>query len=146
MKKAKKGDTVQVEYTGKLEDGTVFDSSEQHGKPLEFTIGEGQVIEAFEQAFIDMSEGEKKQITIAPAEAYGDYDPSLVKDLPKDCFPPEQEIQPGMVFVMKLQNGRQIPVRIAKVEEESITVDLNPPLAGKTLVFDIKLTAIGQAK
>lgn len=142
MKKAKKGDTIQVQYTGKLEDGTVFDSSEHHGKPLEFTIGNGEVIKAFEQAFIDMSEGEEKQITITASDAYGEYDPGLVKDLPRDCFPAEQNIQSGMVFVMKLENGRQIPVRIAKVDESTVTVDLNPPLAGKNLVFDIKLENI----
>jgi len=142
MTKAKKGDTVQVEYVGKLEDGTVFDSSEHHGKPLEFTIGNGQVIEAFENAFIGMNTGDEKEIKIPPNEAYGEYDPNLVKALPKDCFPPDQDIQPGMMFSMNLQNGHKILVRITKVEESTITVDLNPPLAGKTLVFNIKLVGI----
>ena len=144
MTKAKKGDTVKVEYVGKLEDGTIFDSSEHHGKPLEFTIGDGQVIEAFENAFIGMSEGDEKEITISPPQAYGDYNPELVKALPREYFPPDQDIQPGMMFTMKLENGHQIPVRISSVDETTITVDLNPPLAGKTLIFQIKLVGFAE--
>ncbi len=139
---AKKGDKVRVEYVGKLEDGTIFDSSEKHNTPLEFIAGGGQLIKGFEDAVIGMNIGEEKEIKIPPEEAYGMPNPDFVKDVPRDCFPPEQEIEPGMVFVMKMENGKQIPLRITLVSDDKVTVDLNPPLAGKTLIFKIKLLDI----
>jgi FKBP-type peptidyl-prolyl cis-trans isomerase 2 len=142
MTKVKKGDKVQVEYVGTLEDGTVFDSSEKHGSPLEFEAGGGELIKGFDDAVVGMAQGEEKEITIPPTGGYGKHNPELVKELPRDCFPKDQDIQPGMMFMMGLQDGRQIPVRIAKVSDGTITVDLNPPLAGKTLIFKIKLLAI----
>ncbi len=142
MKIVKKGDKVKIEYVGKLEDGTVFDSTENHGQPLEFEAGAGMLLAAFEENVIGMGEGEEKKITLSPGEAYGDYNPELVRDLPKNCFPQDQKIEAGMVFLMKLQNGKQYPVRIVEVEDEKIKVDLNPPLAGKTLIFEIKVLQI----
>jgi len=138
----KKGDKVKVDYIGRLEDGTIFDSSEKHNAPLEFIAGGGQLIKGFEEAVIGMNIGEEKEIKIPPEEAYGMPNPDFVKEVPRDCFPPEQEIAPGMVFVMKTENGKQIPLRIALVSDDKVTVDLNPPLAGKTLIFKIKLLDI----
>lgn len=142
MEIAKKGDKVKVEYVGSLEDGTVFDSSEMHNEPLEFVVGTGQLIKGFDDAVVGMKIGEEKEIRLPPEEAYGAHNPEFVKDMPRECFPQDQDIQPGMMFMVALQDGRQIPVRISQVSEETITVDLNPPLAGKTLVFKIKLLEI----
>jgi FKBP-type peptidyl-prolyl cis-trans isomerase 2 len=143
MTGVKKGDKIKVEYVGKLEDGTVFDSSEKHDAPLEFTVGDGQIIKGFEEAVLGMKVGEEKEIKLPPEEGYGPHNPELVKDMPKDCFnSQDEEIKAGMVFLMDLPNGRQIPVRIANVTEEMVTIDLNPPLAGKTLIFQIKILDI----
>lgn len=138
----KKGDRVKVEYTGKLEDGTVFDSSENHGKPLEFEAGEGKLIKGFDEAVLGMKKGEEKEITLQPDEAYGEYDSSLVKELPRNQFPEEKPLEEGMTMMLRLQNGQQIPAQITEVTEENVTLDLNPPLAGKTLHFKIKVVDI----
>jgi FKBP-type peptidyl-prolyl cis-trans isomerase 2 len=142
MAGVKKGDKIKVEYTGKLEDGTVFDSSEKHENPFEFTVGAGEVIQGFDDAVVGMEKGEEKEITIPAEHAYGSYNADLLKDLPRDSFPQDQDISEGMVFIMKLEDGRQVPFRISKISTEQITVDLNPPLAGKTLVFWIKVVDI----
>jgi FKBP-type peptidyl-prolyl cis-trans isomerase 2 len=144
MTQAKIGDKVCVEYVGMLEDGTVFDSSEKYEDPLEFTIGEGQLIKGFENAIIGMEIGQEKEIKLEPFEAYGQYNPEYVKKMPKDMFPENEEINAGMVYFLNLPDGRQYPVRVSEVEEETITIDLNPPLAGKTLVFKIKLLKINE--
>jgi len=138
----KKGNKIKVEYVGTLEDGTVFDSSEKQGAPLEFEAGAGQLIKGFDDAVLGMKQGEEKEIKIAPKDAYGEHNPELIKAIPKDSFPQNQEIQPGMIFMMGLQDGRQIPVRISQVSNDTVTVDLNPPLAGKTLFFKIKVVDI----
>jgi len=142
MTTVENGNTIQVEYEGRLEDGTVFDSSKNHGQPLEFCVGTGQIIKGFDDAVIGMNIGEEKEITIPPEEAYGEYQKELVRDLPRNAFPEDQDVQAGMVFIMNLEDGRQVPVRIANVTDQAVTVDLNPPLAGKTLIFKIKLVAI----
>jgi len=138
----KKGDKVKVEYVGTLEDGTVFDSSEKHGEPLEFEAGTGQLIKGFDDAVLGMKKGEEKEVKIAPKDAYGEHNPELVKEMPRGLFPQNQDIKAGMVFMMGLQDGRQIPVKISQVSDDTITVDLNPLLAGKTLIFKIKIVAI----
>ncbi len=142
MDLVKEGDTIKVEYTGSLEDGTIFDSSEKHEEPLQFTVGEGKIIKGFDQAVVGMKVGEEKEVKIPPEKAYGQYNPELVKDLPRNVFPEGQEIKQDMIFMMSLPDNRQVPVRITKVGEEQVTVDLNSPLAGKTLVFKIKVLSI----
>jgi len=137
-----KGNKIKVEYVGKLEDGTVFDSSEKHDHPLEFTVGEKQLIKGFDNAVVGMKIGEEKEIKIPPEEAYGPHNPDFVREMPKDMFPKDQEIKPGMIFMVDTNDGRQIPVRVTKVADENVTIDLNPPLAGKTLVFKIKVLEI----
>jgi FKBP-type peptidyl-prolyl cis-trans isomerase 2 len=143
MSVVKKGDKIKVEYEGKLEDGTIFDSSKKHEAPLEFTVGEGQLIKGFEEAVVGMNVGEEKEIKLLPEEAYGNHNPELVREMPKETFQSDQEIEPGMMFLMNLPDGRQIPVRITNVSDEKVTIDLNSPLAGKTLVFKIKVLEIG---
>jgi len=142
MTEVKKGDTIKVEYTGRLKDGTVFDTSDNHDEPLEFTVGDQKLIRGFDNAVVGMQEGEEKEVTIPPEEGYGNHNPELVRDLPRDIFPEDQEVEPGMVFMMALQDGRKIPVRIAEVSDGQVKVDLNSPLAGKTLVFTIKIVEI----
>lgn len=138
----KKGDKVKVEYEGKLEDGTVFDSSKSHGKPLEFEVGSGKVIKGFDEGVVGMEIGEEKEIRIEPKDAYGDHNPELIKKVPKDKLPKEQEVKPGMMLLMGLPNGAQLPVKITEVGDKEVTLDLNHPLAGKTLIFKVKIVGI----
>ena len=142
--KAKIGDKVKVEYHGTLEDGTVFDSSTHgdHSHPIEFQLGSKQVIPGFENAMIGMENREEKEIKLLPSEAYGDHNPELVKKLPRDRLPPEIQPKEGMILVLNAPNGIQIPTKIVKVEDSIVTIDLNHPLAGKTLKFKIKLLGI----
>lgn len=138
----KKGDKVKVEYTGTLGNGTVFDSSEKHGQPLEFEIGSGQIIKGFENVVIGMEKGEEKDITLKPEEAYGKLDERLKKEIPRYQLPKEQEPKVGMTLLMGLPNGNQIPAKIVEIKDNSVVIDLNHPLAGKTLHFKIKIVDI----
>jgi FKBP-type peptidyl-prolyl cis-trans isomerase 2 len=137
----KKGDKVKVDYTGTLEDGTVFDTSE--GKqPLEFEAGSGQLIKGFDQAVIGMKKGEEKEITVKPSEAYGDVNPDMLKKVPRDQLPKEQEPKPGMMLALKTPDGKQFPAKITEVTDKEVTIDLNHPLAGKTLNFKVKIVDV----
>ncbi len=138
----KKGDKIKVEYTGTLDDGSVFDSSEKHGAPLEFEVGSGQIISGFENAVIGMKKGDEKKIKLSPSEAYGDANPQLIKQVPKAQLP-KAELKIGMILGVKLSNGAQVPARITEVTDEIVTIDFNHPLAGKTLHFAIKVVEIG---
>ncbi len=138
----KKGDIVKVEYVGTLDDGTIFDSSEKHGAPIEFKVGSGEVIKGFEEAVIGMKKGEEKEFKIPPSEAYGDHNPELVKDIPREQFPKDMEIKQGTIIGIDIPGAGQIPATITKVTDSSVTLDLNPPLAGKTLNFKIKIVDV----
>ena len=135
----KKGDKVKVEYTGSLEDGTVFDSSDNHDAPLEFEVGSGQIIKGFDEAVVGMEKGEDKEVTLGPKDAYGEPNPDLVKKVPRDKLPADQEIKPGMMLGLGMPDGRQVPAIITAVDEKELTIDMNPPLAGKELTFKITL-------
>ncbi len=137
----KKGDKVKVEYTGKLEDGEVFDTSE--GKePLEFEVGSGKIIKGFDDALIGMEKGQEKDINLKPEEAYGEPKGELVKKLPKDKLPKDQDPKPGMMLFMKTPDGKQFPAKIKDVGDKEVTIDLNHPLAGKALNFNIKVVEV----
>ncbi len=136
----KKGDKVAVEYKGTLDDGDVFDSSEG-GEPLEFVIGSGEIIPAFEDAVLGMEEGEEKDFRIEAADAYGEHDPNLVEEVPRETLP-EGDIKPGIMLVAQLEDGTEIPATIAEVGKETAKIDFNHPLAGKALNFHIKLIKI----
>ncbi len=137
----KKGDKVKVDYTGKLEDGTVFDTSE--GKaPLEFEVGSGRIIKGFDDALIGMEKGQEKDIKISSADAYGSPNPQLVQKIPKEKLPAGQEPKKGMVLSLATPDGKRMPARIKEVSDKDITIDLNHPLAGKDLNFRIKLVDI----
>ncbi len=136
----KKGDKVKVDYTGSFDDGTVFDSSLTHGHPLEFEAGSGQVIPGFDRAVMGMKIGEEKVVMIPPKDAYGDHNPELVKKIPRDKIPAEAKV--GMMLAMSLPTGVQLPAKITELNNEFALIDINPPLAGKTLHFKLKLVGI----
>lgn len=143
---AKEGDKVKVQYTGKLQDGTVFDQSEDES-PLEFTIGEGKLIPAFEDAVTGMSVGDEKTVDISKEDAYGEPREDLKMDVAKEDLPEDIDPQEGMQLQVKNQeSGKNIPVRITDVAEEQITIDANHPLAGQDLTFDIELVEISDEK
>lgn len=138
------GDKVKVDYEGKLDSGEVFDSTKHgdHSHPLEFSVGGGQIIPAFEEAVKGMAEGEEKSFTIKPADAYGEYNAQMKKELPREQVPLETEPQEGMMLEVKTPDGQRFPVKIDSFDEKKIVLDLNHPLAGQNLNFDIKINAI----
>lgn len=142
---AKEGDNVKVHYTGKLEDGTVFDTS-QDREPLSFRIGEETVIPGFEQAVIGMEPGDAKTEKLPPEQAYGPHREDMVMEMERNQIPDNVEPKAGQQLQLRLQNGQTVPVIISSVEGESVTIDANHPLAGKTLVFDIELVDIGDGQ
>lgn len=138
----KDGDTIKVEYTGTLEDGTVFDSSEKQGKLLEFKVGDGKIIKGFDDAVKGMEKDEEKEFSLKPEEAYGEKNPNAVQKVPKDKFPQDKEVQKGMMVIMGTPEGQQVPAVVLEVDDNEVTLDLNHPLAGKTLNFKIKVKEI----
>jgi peptidylprolyl isomerase len=139
---AQQGDKVKVHYTGKFDDGTVFDSSEG-SEPLEFTIGEGQVIPGFEKAVVGMSTGEKKTEKIPADNAYGPYMEEMVLKVDRKQVPADLDPQVGDQLAIQNPEGHAIPVIITDVDDDSITLDANHPLAGQDLTFEIELVEIG---
>lgn len=142
MAQAKSGDTVQVHYTGRLNDGTVFDSSEGRD-PLSFTLGENQVIPGFNDAIVDMAIGDKKTVEIPVDQAYGPSQDELVMPVPRDQFPPDITPEVGQQLQVGGPGGEVMVVTVTNVKEDIVTLDANPPLAGEDLTFDIELVAIG---
>lgn len=140
MKKVQNGDTVTVNYTGKFEDGTVFDTSMVEGRePIKTKLGEGNLISGFENGLIDMGVGEKKTITINPTDAYGEYNEQMIQEVPKTQMPGEVEV--GITLQADTQMGT-INFVVKEVKEETVVLDANHPLAGKTLVFDLELVDV----
>ncbi len=138
FKKVKTGDNVAVDYTGRLVDGTIFDSSV--GKtPLEFDVGAGQMIKGFDDGVVGMAVGEKKVVTIPPEQAYGKYDPNLVKVF--DLNSPQLSSLGKLKIGMELISGSGI-VKVVAVTDTNVSIDFNPKLAGKTLIFEITLVSI----
>ncbi|WPP52558.1 FKBP-type peptidyl-prolyl cis-trans isomerase [Catalinimonas niigatensis] len=142
MTVAKNGNTVKVHYTGKLKDGTVFDSSLQRNEPLEFTLGQGNMIAGFEKAVDGMKVGDSTVADIPVGEAYGEVREDMILEVPKKDVPENITPEVGQRLAVQQKDGQSIPVTIAKVSEESITLDANHPLAGKDLVFEIELLEI----
>ena len=140
----KKGSKIKVEYEGKLDNGEIFDSSQHgdHSHPLEFIVGEGHVIPGFDNAVVGMKKGDEKEFEIESQDAYGSYDDRLMKNIPRNALPQEQEPKEGMVLVLGTPDGRQFPVKISRVNKENVTVDFNHPLAGKKLHFKIKVVEV----
>ena len=138
MTEVKKGDNIKVHYTGKLEDGTVFDSS-KGGEPLEFAVGSGQVIEGFEEGVLGMKVGESKVLEIPVAKAYGERNDEMVIQAPIEQVPPDLNPELGMRLEMGGANGEILRVVVVEVTDTHITLDANPPLAGKDLTFEVEL-------
>jgi FKBP-type peptidyl-prolyl cis-trans isomerase 2 len=141
MNQVKENNTVKVNYTGKLSDGQIFDSSEGK-KPLEFTLGQGQLIPGFEKGLIDMKLNEKKTITIPKEEAYGEVNDDLKLEVKRTELPQDMTPEVGMGLVSKSPDGQERNLLVVEVNEESIVVDGNHPLAGKDLIFDLEVVAI----
>jgi len=142
MAKAKNGDRVTVHYTGKFEDGKIFDTSID-GQPMSFEIGNGQVIEGFNDALIGMEKGESKTVTIPPDKAYGDYKKDLVIKIEKNKLPPGADPQIGQkLSANHSSNNTKINFTIVEIEDDVLTLDANHVLAGRNLVFDIELVEI----
>lgn len=141
MATAKQGDTISIHYTGKLEDGTVFDSSEG-GKPLEFTIGEGELIQGLEQGVIGMAAGESRVIGIPAELAYGPREEDRVFEFSKDKIGENINLEIGQQVQMFRADGMPVMATIIGKSETSYTMDCNHPLAGKTLIFETRLLQI----
>jgi peptidylprolyl isomerase len=138
---AKEGDVVRVHYTGRLTDGTQFDSSVGR-EPLEFTVGAGQMIKGFDTGVRGMAVGEKKTIEIAPQDAYGERDDEAIIEFPASNIPEDMTLEPGMQLTLRNQFGQPIPVVVLEVKEEIVVMDANHMLAGKDLVFEVELVEI----
>ncbi|MEJ2313507.1 MAG: peptidylprolyl isomerase [Nitrospirota bacterium] len=144
MRKAGKGDRVKVNYIGKFEDGRVFDSSRERGQPLEFTVGQGRLIKGFENAVLGMSPGETKTVSIPPEEAYGPRREDLVRRMERGKLPPMIEAREGVFVNIRQPDGGMLEAVISEVTEDSVTLDANHPLAGKTLTFEMELLEVSE--
>ena len=141
MAEAKNGDTVKVHYTGKIDDGTVFDTSVER-EPMQFTIGEGQLIPDFEQAVVGMNPGESKAIQIPAENAYGPHHQEMIMEVERSQFPEDLKPEVGQQLQARQANGQDFVVTVMAVSDSKVTLDGNHPLAGKDLTFDIQLAEI----
>jgi peptidylprolyl isomerase len=142
MAAVKQGDTVTVNYTGKLDNGVVFDSS--YGRaPIQVKLGKGKLIAGFEKAVIGMNAGEKKTVVIPSAEAYGSRQDKAVVEIERKNLPPDFEPQVGQRIELTQEDNTNVLVSVTAVTENTITVDANHPLAGKDLTFEIEVVSIG---
>lgn len=137
----KKGDKIKVYYEGTLTDGTMFDKSKE-GKPLEFTVGEGRMIKGFDKGVEGMKLNEEKTIKIKADEAYGQRNETLVKEFPRSFVPKDFKMKKEITILLKDQLGRTMPARIVDFDDKSIKMDLNHSLAGKDLIFKVKVISI----
>ncbi|HEX3073889.1 MAG TPA: peptidylprolyl isomerase [Ignavibacteriales bacterium] len=138
---AKEGNVVKVHYTGRFDDGTIFDSSKGR-TPLQFVIGNGQLIPGFENAVIGMAPGDMKSVNIAAAEGYGLYDENKVFEVSRNDFPDDINPEVGMELNVKNDDGSSYGVVIQEVKSETVMLDANHPLAGKDLIFEIELVEV----
>ena len=143
MSQAKPGDTVKIHYTGTLDDGTQFDSSDGRD-PLQFTVGSGQVIPGFDKAVEGMAVGDSKSVNSPPEDAYGPRHDQMIQDVPKTALPDDLEPVEGMALQAQGQDGQLINLTVTALSDEPITVDGNHPLAGQVLNFDIELVDIAR--
>ena len=141
MQKPQAGDTVRVHYTGTLEDGTQFDSS-RGAEPLEFAMGQGQLIAGFENAVADLAVGDSCTVTLQPEEGYGEVNEAMVQDVPREMMPEGVELEVGMVLQGSADDGRVDNFTVVSFTDDHVKLDANHPLAGKVLTFEIELVAI----
>lgn len=141
MTQAKPGDTLHLHYKGKLDDGTVFDSSEGR-EPLSFELGSGQIIPGLDAGVTGMTVGETRTVRVEPADAYGEHDPARVQAVDRAAVPDHIPTEPGTPLQVQMQDGGAMNVVIAKATETELFLDANHPLAGQALTFDVELVAI----
>jgi peptidylprolyl isomerase len=140
----KKGDIIKVEYEGRLEDLTIFDSTElQGGIPMKFEVGAGLLIRGFDNAVVGKEVGDEFTINLKASEAYGEVDPDLIQIISRDQLPKDIDPEPGMMLNAFDANGAQSMIWIKEVDDEFVTLDMNHPMAGKTLIFKIKILETG---
>src|SRR5688500_6339508 len=140
MTHPRSGDTVKVHYTGRLDDGRVFASSRAQG-PLELTVGKGTLLPSVEETLTRMEPGEERTVTIPAERAFGPYEPELVLAVDRAEFP--EDIKPEVGQELQVQQGDEVVVvRITAVSDEEVTIDVNHPLAGQNLTFDLELVAV----
>lgn len=133
------GKKIKIHYRGTLDDGSVFDSSYERNDPLEFVCMDGEVIKGFDEAVVDMAVGDKKSIHLEPKDAYGESNPELIEDIPLELIPNSDELPVGETIFIQGEDGDPFPVQVLKIEDDTVTFDMNHPLAGKALNFDIEL-------
>jgi peptidylprolyl isomerase len=138
---AENGDMVTVHYTGRTEDGKVFASSVE-GDPIEFKVGEGELIPGFEKNVVGMREGERQEFSVPPEEGFGDYRSELVATIGKNDFPDHFDPEEGKLLRLKRDDGETFDARITRVEGDEVTVDANHPLAGQTLRMDVDVLSV----
>jgi peptidylprolyl isomerase len=141
MTQAQAGTTVSIHYTGTLNDGSTFDSS-QGREPLSFKMGEGQIIPGLEAALSGMGVGESKTVTIACEDAYGPKNPQAMQQVPRENVPEDIPLDPGTRLQVQTPDGQALPVTVAEVTEETVTLDANHPLAGEDLTFAVEVVAV----
>lgn len=142
MTQVKAGDKVAIHYTGTLLDGSTFDSSEGRD-PLEFEVGSGMIILGLDVAIPGMVVGDKKVVKIACAEAYGPIRPGMRQSIPREGIPADIPLEVGTQLQMQTPDGQPLPVMVVEVDDATVTLDANHPLAGKDLQFDIELVSVG---
>lgn len=142
MSKVENGQTVNVHYVGTLEDGTQFDASRPRGQTLTFQVGSGQMIPGFDKAVVGMTVGETKAVTLEPVDAYGDTNPSAIQPTPRAAFPEGFEFTLNEMVQGQDEAGRVVSARIHALEDDTVTLDFNHPLAGKSLNFEIELVSV----
>ena len=141
-KKVKNGDTVSIHYRGTLDDGTEFDSSHTRGEALNFQVGAGQLIPGFEEAVLGMTLNEVKNVTLTPDQAYGPVNEEAFQTVEKTAFPPDFPFEADEMVQGYGADGRAMVARVVNVEENTVTLDLNHPMAGKNLNFEIELVSV----
>jgi peptidylprolyl isomerase len=141
MAEAKLGDTVKIHFTGKLQDETVIETSKDRD-PLEFKIGDGNVIPGLEQGVIGMAAGDKKTIAVSPEEGFGQQQEDLVVDLKKSEFPEDVEFAVGAYLNIETSDSKEFKAKVVEIKEDTVTLDANHPLAGITINYDVELLEI----
>ena len=138
----KQGSKVSIEYEGSFDNGEIFDSSKNHGKPLDFEIGAKMVIVGLEKGLMGMEKGEEKTIHIEAKDAYGEPDSQRIQKIPKSSLPAEQKPEVEMMLMAQLPNGQGMPGKIIEVTDMEVSIDFNHPLAGKALNFKVKIVDV----
>jgi peptidylprolyl isomerase len=144
MTEIKSGDVVRIHYTGKFTDGTPFDTSDGR-EPLEFTVGAGQIIPGLERNIAGMQAGEKQTVTVPAAEAYGPRDEERIQAIPRSAIPEGLDVDVGTRLQANTSEGRPLSLTVVDLDDSSVTVDANHPLAGRDLVFDIEVVEVKAA-